>query len=415
MGIAVRPQPEDLAGRSPSSELPEPEVSVVIPCLNEVETLARCIENIQQAFREHKIVGEVIVADNGSTDGSAAVAQRMGVRVFHIEERGYGSALRGGIAAARGNYIITGDADESHDFAQIPIFLNELREGFDLVVGNRFKGEIKPGSMRPLHRYFGSPLLTWIGKLFFHSPCGDHHCGFRGFTKTAFLRMGLRASGMEFASEMVIKASRFGMQMTELPTTQSTAGRSGPSHLRTWRDGWRHLRLLLLYCPRWLFLYPGALLMLSGLVTGIWLMPGSRTIGRVTFDVHTLLYAATAVLLGFQAITFAAFTKIHAIREGLLPQDPRLERFLRRISLELGLLIGGGLVIFGLAGSVYAVSFWGFGRPLDPTKALRILIPLVVALTFGGQVILSSFFLSVLSMGREASFPKTSGSGSLGT
>jgi hypothetical protein len=330
----------------------------------------------------------------------------MGARVVQVEDKGYGNALRGGIAAARGTYIITGDADGSHDLSEIPLFLEKLRAGFELVMGNRFKGGIKPGAMRPLHRYLGNPLLTRIGKLFFQSPCGDQHCGFRGFTKDAFLRMGLRASGMEFASEMVIKASRLRMQITEVPTTQSAAGRSGPSHLRTWRDGWRHLRILLLYCPRWLFLYPGALLMLSGLATGIWLMPGPRTIGRVTFDVHTLLYAATAVLLGFQAITFAAFTKIHAIREGLLPQDPQLERFLRRISLELGLVSGGVLVTFGLAGSVYAVSFWGFGRPLDPAKALRTVIPLVVALTLGGQVILSSFFLSVLSMGREGTSSK---------
>jgi len=406
MGFAVSLQSEPIAKPSLTSEAGEPEVSVVVPCLNEVETLARCIENIQRTFREHQIAGEIIVADNGSTDGSRTVAQRMGVRIVQIEEKGYGSALRGGIAAARGDYIITGDADESHDFAQIPIFLDKLREGFDLVVGNRFKGGIKPGSMRPLHRYFGSPLLTWIAKLFFHSPCGDHHCGFRGFTKTAFLRMGLRASGMEFASEMVIKATRFRMQITEVPTTQWPAGRSGAPHLRTWRDGWRHLRILLLHCPQWLFLYPGSLLMLLGLVTGIWLLPGPRVVGNVIFDVHTLLYSATAILLGFQAVTFAAFSRVHALREGLVLEDPQLERFLRRINLEAGLVVGGALVVLGLVGSVFVASFWGFGRPLDPTKALRTVIPLVASLTLGGQVVLSSFFLSVLTLGREGGSPK---------
>jgi hypothetical protein len=274
------------------------------------------------------------------------------------------------------------------------------------VIGNRFKGGIKPGAMRPLHRYVGNPLLTWTARLFFQSPCGDQHCGFRGFTKEAFLRMGLRAGGMEFASEMVIKASRFRMRIAEVPTTQLTSGRTGPSHLRTWRDGWRHLRLLLLYCPRWLFLYPGSLLMLLGLVTGIWLLPHPRSIGSLTFDVHTLLYAATAVLVGFQAITFAAFTKIHAIREGLLPWDPRLERLLRSTSLEVGLATGSLLVIAGLAGSVYAVGFWGFDRPLDPSQAMRIVIPAVCSLALGGQVLLSSFFLSVLSLGRGQEQPR---------
>jgi glycosyltransferase involved in cell wall biosynthesis len=399
MGAAVDFRSSGKREAIPLGGVQAPELSVVIPCLNEVRTLGSCLEEVQKTFREHHIAGEVVVADNGSTDGSRDVATRMGARVVQVEDKGYGSALRGGTAAARGKYIIIGDADGSHDFTQIPLFLQKLQEGFDVVIGNRFKGGIKPGAMRPLHRYVGNPFLTWTARLFFQSPCGDQHCGFRGFTKDAFLRMGLRAGGMEFASEMVIKASRFGMRIAEVPTTQSRAGRTGPSHLRTWRDGWRHLRLLLLYCPRWLFLYPGGLLMFLGLATGIWLMPHPRTIGSLTFDVHTLLYAATAVLVGFQGVTFAAFTKVHAIREGLLPRDPRLESFLRRVSLEVGLAIGTLLVIAGLAGSVYAVGFWGFDRPLDPTKSMRIVIPAVCFLALGGQVLLSSFFLSVLSLG----------------
>jgi glycosyltransferase involved in cell wall biosynthesis len=406
MGAAVDFRSSAKREAVPSGEGQAPELSVVIPCLNEVRTLGRCLEKVQETFREYGIAGEVVVADNGSTDGSRDVAARMGARVVQVEDKGYGSALRGGTAAARGKYIIMGDADGSHDFTQIPLFLQKLQEGFDLVIGNRFKGGIKPGAMRPLHRYVGNPLLTWTARLFFQSPCGDQHCGFRGFTKDAFLRMGLRTGGMEFASEMVIKASRFRMRIAEVPTTQSRAGRTGPSHLHTWRDGWRHLRLLLLYCPRWLFLYPGGLLMLLGLATGIWLMPHPRTIGSFTFDVHTLLYAATAVLVGFQGVTFAAFTKIHAIREGLLPRDPRLESFLRKVSLEVGLAVGSLLVIAGLAGSVYAVGLWGFDRPLNPTKAMRIVIPSVCFLALGGQVLLSSFFLSVLLLGRGQEQPK---------
>ena len=250
MRSAVNFRSEAEAEGASSRETHEPVLSVVIPCLNEAETLGVCIEKVQTAFREHRIVGEVIVADNGSTDGSRSIATRMGARVVQVDNKGYGSALSGGIAAARGEYIITGDADDSHDFSDIPVFFEKLKAGFDLVMGNRFKGGIKPGAMRPLHRYFGNPLLTATARLFFHSPCGDNHCGFRGFTKSAFLRMGVRATGMEFASEIVVKATRFGMQITEVPTTQSAAGRSGRPHLRTWRDGWRHLRILLLYSPR---------------------------------------------------------------------------------------------------------------------------------------------------------------------
>ena len=338
-----------------------PELSVVLPCLNEAATLGQCIAKVQQVFREGNIRGEIIVADNGSSDESPTIAARMGVRVVHVEKRGYGSALRDGIAAARGEYVVIGDADGSHDLAQIPLFLSRLREGFDLVVGNRFKGGIQSGAMPPLHRYLGNPVLTQIGKLFFRSPCGDQQCGFRGFSKSAFSKMGLRSTGMEFASEMVVKATFLRMRIHEVPTTQSPAARNRPPHLRTWRDGWRHLRLMLLHSPRWLFLYPGALLVVGGLLTGLWLMPGPQTIKGVTFDIHTLLYAATAVLVGFQAITFSAFTKIYAIREGLLPEDLRLDRLLRIINLEVGLIAGGVLMILGLVASVYAVGFGEHG------------------------------------------------------
>ena len=378
-----------------------PELSVVIPCLNEAGTLHACIDKVQQVFREFGIAGEIIVADNGSGDASPEIAIRMGVRVIRVRNKGYGNALRSGIGTARGRYVITGDADGSHDFSQIPEFLAKLREGYDVVIGNRFHGKIHAGAMPLLHRYVGTPLLTQLGKLLFDSPCGDQQCGFRGFSREAFARMSLRAPGMEFATEMVLKAARLRLRIAELPTTQFPSGRRGPRHLRTWRDGWRHLRLMLLHSPRWLFLYPGILLMIVGALTGVWLLPAPRTVWGVTFDIHTLLYAATAVLLGFQSVTFAAFTKVYAIREGLLPNDLRLDRLLRRGNLEIGLIVGGILVLLGLAGSIYAVGSWGaehFGN-LDPTKTMRLIIPAVVSLTLGGQIVLSSFFLSVLLLG----------------
>jgi glycosyltransferase involved in cell wall biosynthesis len=378
------------------------ELSVVMPCLNEAETLPECIEKIQRVLCEHRIAGEIIVADNGSTDGSSDIAARMGARVVFVKEKGYGNALRGGAASARGKYVITVDADNSHDLAEIPTFLHKLQNGYDLVIGNRFAGRIQPGAMPRLHRYLGSPVLTRLGQLFFSSPCGDQQCGFRGFSRLAFSKMRLRSTGMEFASEMVLKAASLRLRIAEVPTTHFLSGRRRPPHLRPWRDGWRHLRLMLLHSPRWLFLYPGGLLVALGLAVSLWLIPGPRVVKGITFDIHTLLYAATAVLLGFQAITFGAFTKICAIREGLLPEDLRLERILRLTSLELGLVVGGLLVVAGLGASVWAVGKWGaqhFGD-MDPVKAMRLIIPAVFSLTLGGQIMLSSFFLSVLLLGR---------------
>jgi len=386
------------------AEEPAPiELSVVMPCLNEAETLASCIKKAQQALDEYHIAGEIIIADNGSTDGSQAIAIGMGARVVPVDTRGYGSALMGGIAAARGTYIIMGDADDSYDFTALMPFLTQLRQGYDLVMGNRFKGGIKPGAMPPLHRYLGNPVLTGIGRLFFGGACNDFHCGMRGFSKAAAQRMDLRTTGMEFASEMVVKAILNGLRITEVPTTLSPDGRSRAPHLRSWRDGWRHLRFLLLYSPRWLFLYPGLLLMVLGLITGLWLFPGPRTIGSVTFDVHTLLYSEVAMCIGFQSVLFAVLTKIFAISEGLLPADDRMERFFRICTLERGLGVGGLLVTLGLVGSLYAVGHWGmqsFG-PLDPTQMLRIVIPTALALILGCQIILSSFFLSVLGIKRR--------------
>lgn len=399
--MTISDQPANYSGHQGAvSEVSNEEVSIVMPCLNEAETLQACIEKARRALSDDNIIGEIIVADNGSTDGSQALAAKLGARVIDVKAKGYGNALMGGIAAARGKYVIMGDADDSYDFSNLRPFIEQLRQGYDLVMGNRFKGGIKPGAMSPTHRYLGNPVLTAIGRLFFHSPCGDFHCGLRGFRKAAITELDLRTTGMEFASEMVVKATLHKMRIAEVPTSLSPDGRSRPPHLQTWRDGWRHLRFLLLYSPRWLFLYPGALLMLAGLVTGLWLWPGPRKIGNVTFDVHTLVYASMAILVGFQAIAFAVFTKVFAISEGLLPEDPRLNKLFRWVTLEVGLIVGGLVMLIGVAGSVYALDIWGqrsFG-PLDPSQTLRTVIPAVTCLTLGCQIIFSSFFLSVLGL-----------------
>jgi glycosyltransferase involved in cell wall biosynthesis len=378
------------------------EVSIVMPCLNEGGTLACCIEKAGRSLAENHLPGEIIVADNGSTDGSPEVAARAGARVVSVPRKGYGNALIGGINAARGRFIIIGDADDSYDFSNLNPFVEKLMEGFDLVVGNRFKGEIKSGAMKPLHRYVGNPLLSGIGRLFFKSPCGDFHCGMRGFTKEAVRKMDLRTSGMEFASEMVVKATLLGMRIAEVPVSLSPDGRGRQSHLRSWRDGWRHLRFLLLFAPRWLFLYPGVFLFGFGLaVMGI-LLPGPLYWGAVSFDIHTMLYAGMSVLIGFQAILFAAFTKIFAVSEGFVPRDARLEKILRFLHLEKWLVAGLSLAALGLAGAVYAVEYWGgrsFGQ-LDPVTVMRIVIPSAVFFTLGFQIVMSGFFLSILGMGR---------------
>ena len=379
------------------------ELSILMPCLNEAETLATCIKKAQQALLDLNVKGEVLIADNGSDDGSPEIASSLGARVVHVPEKGYGRALLGGIAAARGKYIIMGDADDSYDFGNLGPFLENLRAGYDLVMGNRFKGGIEPQAMPFLHRYLGNPVLTGIGRLFFRSPCGDFHCGLRGFSKAAIQRLDLRTTGMEFASETVVKASLHRLRITEVPTTLSLDGRSRPPHLRSWRDGWRHLRFLLLYSPRWLFLYPGLFLMLVGAAISGWLLASPRVVDGITLDVHTLLYAAMAIIIGYQTVIFAVFTKIFAITEGLLPEDPRLTTLFRHVKLETGILAGSLLLVAGIAISIYALSTWGatsFGR-LDPSRTLRLVIPAATLITLGLQTVLSSFFLSILGLKRH--------------
>ncbi len=389
---------------SSHADAPTPEVSIVMPCLNEAETIATCIKKAQSAFWRFSVSGEVIVADNGSTDGSQRIAAELGARVVHVEAKGYGSALLGGISAAQGEYVIMGDADDSYDFSLLSPFLEKLREGFDLVMGNRFRGGIKPGAMPFLHRYLGNPVLTGLARLMFYSPpIRDFHCGLRGFRKAPILQLDLRTTGMEFATEMVVKAVLHGLRIVEVPTTLSPDGRTRPPHLRTWRDGWRHLRFLLLYSPRWVFLYPGLVLMLIGTATGTWLLSGPRRVGGVVLDVHTLLYAGAAVVIGFQAVVFGVFTKVFAVAEGLLPKDRRLDTLFRYVTLESGLLAGFAILLLGLGLSLYGLTSWkaqSFG-PLDPVRMLRIAIPAVTALVLGFQILLSSFFLSILGLRRR--------------
>ena len=379
------------------------ELTILMPCLDEAETVGICVEKAFNFLRTHRVAGEVIVADNGSTDGSQRIVEDLGARVIAVSERGYGAALMGGIAEARGRYIIIGDSDDSYDFSNLMPYVNALRDGNDLVMGNRFAGGIKPGAMPALHRYLGTPVLSWLGRMLFRTVTRDFNCGLRGFGRSAALQMDLRTTGMEFASELVVKASLLGMRVTEVPTILSPAGRSRPPHLRSWRDGWRHLRFLLMYSPRWLFLYPGLAAMALGMAVMLWLLPGARHVGTVGIDIHTMIYAGLAVVAGFQAVVFAVFTKVFAISEGLLPPDSQLDKFFKYITLEIGLAVGFTMAAIGVAGTVYAVWLWArasFGA-MDPSTLLRVVVPSGVFLTLGYQIVLSSFFLSILGLRRR--------------
>src|SRR3989454_28961 len=374
-----------------------------MPCLNEVETLATCIQKARLAIDRLGLKAEIVVADNGSTDGSQELARELGARVVDVVRKGYGSALIGGIDATRGELVIMGDADDSYDFSAIGPLVDRLREGHDLVMGNRFAGEIKQGAMVWSHRWVGNPVLTAISRLFFHTPVGDMHCGLRGFRKDAYSKLHLSATGMEFASEMVIKASLQGMKIAEVPVVLSPDGRSRPPHLRTWRDGWRHLRFMLLFSPRWLFLYPGIALFVVGLVTGLWLETGPKWIGAFGFDIHTLLLAGFCCLIGYQLIVFAVFTKVFAIRMGFHPPNPSYAAMFRYVQLETGLVLGVLMFLFGVVGTILAVLSWGavgFGA-LDPRLTMREIIPAAVLLTLGVQTIFASFFLSILGIDSE--------------
>jgi glycosyltransferase involved in cell wall biosynthesis len=371
-----------------------------MPCLDEAATVARCVAKARAFLERARVDGEVLVADNGSSDGSPALARQAGARVVEVAERGYGAALAAGIAAARGRYVIMGDADDSYDFSRLEPFIAKLREGYPLVMGNRFQGGIRPGAMPALHRYLGNPILSFVGRLFFRARVGDFHCGLRGFDRAAVAKLDLRTPGMEFASELVVKAALAGWRIAEVPTTLDPDGRGRAPHLRSWRDGWRHLRFLLLFSPRWLFLYPGlALLALGiGLMATLYVTPLEFR-GR-GLDIHSMLYASAGALLGLQLCLFALFARVSAQNAGLLPRSAGLDRLLRTLSLERGLLAGLAIALAGFLWS--AAAFWqwretGFG-PLDPRVVMRETIPASALMVGGMELILASFLLSVLRL-----------------
>lgn len=378
------------------------ELTILMPCLDEAETVERCITKAQAFLVRAGVDGEVVIADNGSTDGSQALARALGARVIDIPERGYGAALIGGIRAARGRFIVMGDADDSYDFSALDPFLEHLRDGAQLVMGNRFEGGIAPGAMPPLHRYLGNPVLSFIGRLFFHSPIGDFHCGLRGFDRDAALALDLRTTGMEFASELVVKSTLAGLRVDEVPTTLSKDGRSRPPHLRSWRDGWRHLRFLLLYSPRWLFLYPGLVAMVLGALGLLLLGSGAWSPGQGRFAEGLLVASGGLVIGGFQAVLFAILAAEFAATERLVPPRQAALRLRHRISFESGLVVGLLLVVAGIAALVASLGLSVSSEPLatTATPAFRLGVVGVVVSVLGLQVALGSSFLSLLDLRR---------------
>jgi glycosyltransferase involved in cell wall biosynthesis len=374
-----------------------------MPCLNEAESLARCIGKAQAFLRESGVDGEVLIADNGSTDGSPALAEQAGARIVYVEEKGYGNALAGGIEAARGRLVIMGDADDSYDFSALGPFVDKLREGNQLVMGNRFKGGIEQGAMPWLHKYLGNPVLSFIGKLFFGSPVGDFHCGLRGFDKEAIRALGLKTGGMEFASEMVVRSTLFGYSIAEVPTTLSQDMRSRPPHLNTWRDGWRHLRFLLAFSSRWLFFYPGLVMIFLGLTVSAFLITGDIYIAGVGFGVHTMLFSALAIVIGFQLVQFALLSKAFAVNAGLVPARPWLEKLRKSLTLEKGVVTSVVIMAFAVVIALVGINQWAetaFGE-LDPNKVMRILIPSATLFSLGVQIFFGSFLLWFMNFERD--------------
>ena len=378
----------------------ECELTILMPCLNEAETLGICVDKALAFIKSHNIVGEVLVADNGSTDDSRKIAEQHGARVQPVSERGYGSALIGGTKSAYGKYVIMGDADDSYDFVNLMPFVEKLRSGYDLVMGNRFKGGIMPHAMPPLHRYIGNPVLSGLGRLFYRSKIGDFHCGLRGYNKASIIALDLETTGMEYASEMVVKSTLNGLKIAEVPTVLSPDGRSHPPYLRSWSDGWRHLKFLLVYSPRWLFFYPGMFLFILGIIGTVILTIGPVRINYVSFDITTLLYSSMAMISGVQIIFFALFTKVYASKAKLLPEDKTFEAKIEKFTLERGISTGLFLILVGIIATIVAVVYWGdraFGN-LIPSHIMRITIPAITSFVIGIQISFSSFFLYILNI-----------------
>jgi hypothetical protein len=390
------------SARPPQPE-PEVELSIVMPCLNEAETLAVCVKKAKAFLTDHGLVGEVIVADNGSTDGSQQIANALGARIVHVPARGYGAALIGGIEAARGKFVAMGDADDSYDFGGLMPFVEQLREGADLVMGNRFQGGIAPGAMPPLHRYLGNPVLSFLGQIFFKIPVGDFHCGLRAFNRASIRDLGLTTPGMEFASEMVVKAAIEKLDIREVPTTLQPDGRSRPPHLRTWRDGWRHLRFLLIFAPKFLFLYPGVALTLAGLAGVLGLIGGDVHVGGVELGVHTMIFAAMAVLMGSQLIGLSVMARRYGAIAGMWPESGMMRRIRNWFSVERACIVGGLMLALGIGGAITATAIWagsGFGD-LNPAALMRLTIPSMLLGCVGLQMVVTAFFIGLLDQPRR--------------
>jgi hypothetical protein len=403
MGMSIR-EPASLKARA-RARAPALELTILMPCLNEAETVGVCVKKAMGFLERAGVPGEVLIADNGSTDGSQALAESEGARVVGVLDRGYGAALMGGIEAARGRYVIMGDADDSYDFENLDSMLEQLRGGAELVMGNRFQGGIAPGAMPFLHRYLGNPVLSFLGRLFFKVPVGDFHCGLRGFQRAAILALGLKSPGMEFASEMVVKASLNGLQIAETPTTLRPDGRTRAPHLKTWRDGWRHLRFLLQHSPKFLFIYPGLVLVALGTTGVAMLWHGAvRLTPDLELDVHTLIASCFAVLIGVQLLMFGALARRYAMFEGFLP-PPRakgLQPFLLGLTLEAILRVALLVLVAGVAGAVWSFGRWaalGFG-PIQFYDLLRILVLSLTAIAVAVQLAASGFLASVFTIRR---------------
>lgn len=376
------------------------ELTILMPCLNEAETVANCVRKARGFLERTRIKGEVLVADNGSSDGSVDLATQAGARVIHIAQKGYGSALIGGIDASQGKFVIMADADDSYDFGKLDGFVERLREGNDMVIGHRFQGGIRPSAMPFLHRYLGNPALSFVGRLLFSSRIGDFHCGLRGVNREAVLRLALQAPGMEFATEMIVKATLAGWRIAEIPTVLSPDGRSRAPHLRSWRDGWRHLRFLLMMSPRWLMLYPGACLVLVGTISELSILRGPIVVNGIGFDIHTMLYASGAIILGVQLVLFATLARAVGVLKNVLPMTTQLGRFLRVFTLERGILAGLLLALVGLGLAVYSVETWAHARlaALNPAIVMRLAIPSVTLMVTGAEIIFASFLLGFIDI-----------------
>ena len=375
------------------------ELTILMPCLNEARTVKICIDKAKKFLSENNVEGEILIADNGSTDGSQDIARAAGARVVDISEKGYGAALIGGCNAALGKYVIMGDSDDSYDFLNLMPFVEKLREGYDLVMGNRFKGGIEKGAMPPLHKYLGNPVLSFIGRVLYRSSIRDFHCGLRGYNKESIQKLNLHTTGMEYASEMVVQATLHKLKICEVPTTLKKDGRDRPPHLRSWSDGWRHLTFLLMHSPRWLFLYPGMFLWVIGTVVSAIIIATPVVIKEVTFSVNTLVYFAMACIVGFQMILFYVMTKRYATKTKFIPST-KIDSMLARLTMNKGIFIGAVLCIIGLIGSVVALVIWhnnSFGD-LEPEKMLRLTIPMLVLFVCGIQLMFSSFFLGILEI-----------------